>query len=112
MWYALAKNQDYFAKRVNRYVALASCLFADSYEWASTYDKVSKIYHQFEKNGIYNLYGGDESSIGWGAIECYADGGDNDECKELVSYWDLFEYGAESSSAFLYFMQLSLEMRF
>ena len=31
MWYALAKRQDFFAKRVNRFIAMASCTIPNSY---------------------------------------------------------------------------------
>ena len=30
-YYAMAKNQDYFAKRVHRFVSMASCLYSDTF---------------------------------------------------------------------------------
>lgn len=75
MWYALSKNQDYFAEKVNRFVAIAACIIAEVYRWGDTYEKLSNVYYQFEEQGYYNIYGEDESSIGFGAIDCVSKGG-------------------------------------
>lgn len=59
MYYALAKNQDYYAERINRFIALTTCVYnriAEDYEI-----EVSK-YLTYDKLGIYNRFGGDESS--------------------------------------------------
>ncbi len=118
MWYALAKNQDYFAPRVNRFVAIAACIFAELYSWGDTFEKASYIFYQLEKNGFYNGFGEDETGINFGAIECYAAGGDRESCADADGFtkfipdWDVFEFNAESVGALLYFAQLSFELRF
>ena len=68
MWYALAKNQDYFATRVNRFVAIAACIFAEIYTWADTYEKASFIFYQLEKYGKHAGFGDDASGVGFGGI--------------------------------------------
>lgn len=112
MWYALAKNQDYFATRVNRFVAIAACLFPEAYAWGNTYEKLGNIYFALIKNEIYHVAGGpdlDENSTGFGGLNCYADGGDRESCAEADGYegfipdWDLLERNRQSLSAFLYF---------
>ncbi len=63
MWYALAKNQDYFAPRVNRFVAIAACLFAEAYDWGNTYEKLRSIYYAFEQNEVYVVYDGVDMEV-------------------------------------------------
>ena len=63
MYYALAKEQDYFAARVHRFVALDSCIYANTYE---SYDVFVKQAIYWENNEKYNYFGGDESSVDYG----------------------------------------------
>lgn len=56
-------------------MAIAACIIAEVYSWGDTYEKLSNVYYQFEEAGFYNIYGEDESSIGFGAIDCVSKGG-------------------------------------
>ena len=66
MYYALATNQDFFAEKLNRFVALASCIFIDVEELG-----LDRNYETFaydikvltEELGVFNTFGGDESSL-------------------------------------------------
>lgn len=58
MLYGLAKNQDFYAERVERFVALAPCLVSKldySYETAIAQGRLARSL------GIYNLNGGDQA---------------------------------------------------
>ena len=59
MYYGLAKKQDYYAERINRFVALTTCIYLESEE---DYETMTKRYLTLDKLGIYNKSGGDESS--------------------------------------------------
>ena len=116
MWYALSKKQDYFAERVNRFIANAACIFADlENEGGETYEKLSNVYWQLEKRGIYNLYGNDAASAGKTGLDCIArDDPDCDyyEGEGILPDWPQLARNAVSTAAFLYFGQLTLERRF
>ena len=60
IYYGLAKKQDYFAERVNRFIGLASCAYV--YQKYS-YERTVKEQWYNMKRGFYNINGGDESSI-------------------------------------------------
>ena len=59
IFYGMAKNQDYFAERVSRFVALAPCIWTDllPLTWE---EQVSK-YLMYDKLGMYSFDGGDGS---------------------------------------------------
>jgi len=89
--YALAKDQDYYAERVNRFVALSTCQY-----WkndASYEDRV--LYYQTMDNlGIYNWYGGDESSMNLDNCKLV----DEAECLGLA-----FPVGTIATGTFMYY---------
>ena len=61
MYYGLAKKQDYFAERVNRFVALASCIFYTGSKY--NYEETVKAALIMDNLGVYNFYGNDEGSL-------------------------------------------------
>ena len=61
IYYGLAKKQDYFAPRVHRFIALASCISPS--RPASTYVNTIQEFLWYDQSGLYNVNGGDESSI-------------------------------------------------
>ena len=64
MYYGLAKKQDYFAARVHRFIALGSCIYANTHE---SYDVFIKEALYYDNQGKYNYFGGDESSVVYGS---------------------------------------------
>ena len=59
-FYALAKNQDYYAKRIYRFVATAPCIYSDTFVYGFR-RWVSEALAQL-KRGIYNVSGRDEGA--------------------------------------------------
>ena len=59
-YYGLAKMQDYFAPRVHRFIAMASCIQRGLFYFE--YEEQVKKFAKLEELGIYNFNGGDESS--------------------------------------------------
>ena len=60
MYYGLVKKQDYFAERVNRFIALASTPIANTY--CGEYEEQVKKFLALEEMGVYNIGGNDASS--------------------------------------------------
>ena len=60
-YYGLAKKQDYFAERLHRFVALASCIFSDQLVY--DYDRWVSEALYWEQKGYYNYNGRDEAAI-------------------------------------------------
>ena len=60
MYYALAKQQDYYAKTVHRYIALASCIWAYTYD---DYERNTSYILDLDKKGEYNYFGNDEAAV-------------------------------------------------
>ena len=58
IFYGLATNQDYFAERVNRFVALAPCIWSASNPM--TWEEEVSKFLMYDKLGIYSFDGGDE----------------------------------------------------
>lgn len=102
MYYALAKNQDYFAERVNRFIALTTCVYT---KFAQDYEAEVKRYLKYEELGIYNKHGGDESSA---TAEKVCPIFDEFDCDDVSGDE---EHGA-SINQYLHFVQISLEERF
>ena len=72
IWYALAKHQDFYADKVHRFVALASCIISKAGD--SSPSDVAKYYWYLDQKGIYNYFGDDESSKTMAEIDCIAEG--------------------------------------
>ena len=100
MVYALAKDQDYYADKVARFVALSACHY-----WNNdvTYEDRIKYYQTLENLGIYNFYGGDESSINTDNCAKVS----QSECTGLS-----FPVATIATGTFMYFDQIAVEGRF
>lgn len=61
IFYALAKQQDFYASRVNRFVAMSSCHYPETLN--NSYDIQIRQYLKFDQIGVYNIWGGDETSL-------------------------------------------------
>lgn len=59
MFYALAKDQDYFADKIHRFVAVSPCIISKQY---STWEEDVARMLKFRELGVYNIDGNDESS--------------------------------------------------
>ena len=64
IYYGLAKNQDYFVPRVHRFIGLASCIYASFPP--TTYENIIKEGLWNIEKGLFNFFGGDESSLDGG----------------------------------------------
>ena len=73
-YYALAKDQDFYADKVARFVALTTCIYPHSEIFYNpllqhqerlhaTYESIAKSYEMIDQLGVYNLNGGDESTM-------------------------------------------------
>ena len=60
VFYALAKNQDWYASRVHRFVSLSACHY---YRMNYSYEHVRLSYIKLYELGVYNFFGDDESSM-------------------------------------------------
>ena len=73
MWYALAKRQDLLSESVNRFIALASCVFPEPYPGLPLdFNGLMSIFNNAYKLGVYNVYGDDESSDNLFRLFCRA----------------------------------------
>ena len=96
----MAKDQDWYAERVNRFVALSACHYI---RIDSTYEEEVLYFSKLNEDGVYNFWGGDESSLN--AENCASAKPAN--CGNLA-----FDAQAVSMSSFLYFSQIAIEGRF
>ena len=62
MYYGLATNQDYFADKLNRFVALASCIQDITYP-PDSYNFQAKDFAEYWDYGLYNWGADDECSV-------------------------------------------------
>lgn len=101
MWYAMSKRQDFFAPRVNRFIALSSCTVPEGYPYMPTdFNNLTRILLRAEQLGIYNLYGGDESSSDLFTLFCKLTN-ENFWCLSAdVGEWLEFTVQAQSLVAF------------
>lgn len=60
IFYGLATDQDWFAERVHRFVALSPCHYVRK---DLDYEIESIRYRRFHDAGLYNFFGGDESTV-------------------------------------------------
>ena len=60
IFYALAKNQDWYASRIHRFVGLAPCHY---YRDVFGYDYQRLRFLKLNQLGLYNYFGNDESSV-------------------------------------------------
>ena len=100
IFYALSTNQDWFADRVHRYVALSACHY---FRGDLDYEIESARVRRLQELGLYNYFGGDESSItmeNCGLISQY-------DC-EIVSFGG---YGY-STKSYNYFYQIAIAQQF
>ena len=45
MWYGLSKRQDFYAERVTRFIAMAACIFPESYNYVPTdYEGITNLF--------------------------------------------------------------------
>ena len=102
MYYGLAKKQDYFAERINRFVALAACPHMIQ---STSYEDHVKTYMAFDQQGIYNWNGNDASSATKEAV-CEHVGGI--ECLSIIPAVN----GGMSVNSMMYFNQIAIEGRF
>ena len=61
MYYGLATNQDYFADKLNRFVAMASCIQDITYP-VDSYDFQKKDFAEFWEYDVYNWGANDTCS--------------------------------------------------
>jgi len=59
MFYALAKNQDFYADKIHRFVSLSGCPYSAP-GWS--YEESVVYFNDLYANGVYNWGGGDETS--------------------------------------------------
>ena len=63
MWYSLAKRQDFYAKKVNRFISMASCYIPEPYPYIPVdYEGLVALFLKIEELGIFNVNGADASS--------------------------------------------------
>ena len=55
----MAKDQDWYAERVNRFVGLSACQY---HKLDSTYEEEVLYFSKLNEVGVYNFLGDDESS--------------------------------------------------
>lgn len=56
----MSKNQDFYAERVNRFVALAPCIFI---ALPNDYELEVARYQYSDYRGIHNFFGGDQGAV-------------------------------------------------
>ena len=97
----MSKRQDFFAPRVNRFIALSSCTVPEGYPYMPTdFNNLTRILLRAEQLGIYNLYGGDESSSDLFTLFCKLTN-ENFWCLSAdVGEWLEFTVQAQSLVAF------------
>ena len=71
IYYALARNQDWYADRVVRYVSMSAANYPRQID--DSYERNVSQFLKFDQVGIYNFWGDDASSI------------DGENCKEISS---------------------------
>lgn len=81
MYYGLAKKQDYFAERVNRFIAMASTPIANAY--CGEYEDQVKKFLRLEELGVYNIGGFDASSATLDPVCSMIGGSICDEVRDL-----------------------------
>ena len=104
MFYGLAKRQDWFAERVNRFVGLSACQYM---RLDTTYEKEVLYYTAFDRLGVYNFWGKDASTLS------------SETCKEVsptacgfVGFAPPYDGQALPVKSFMYYTQIALEGRF
>ena len=103
MYYGLAKKQDYYAERINRFIALTTCIYVAPL--FDDYEEAVKTYLTYDRLGIYNKFGGDESSA---TVEKVCGVLGASECED---YGDPEEHGA-SIQQYMHYAQCAIEGRF
>ena len=96
----MAKDQDWYAERVNRFIGLSACQYIRT---DSTYEEEVLYFSKLNEVGVYNFFGGDESSLN--AENCAA--ARSSDCGNLG-----FDAQAVAINAFMYFSQIAIEGRF
>ena len=102
----MAKKQDFFAERVNRFVAIGPCIF--TYGHPLTFrQEVGRILYLSDKLGVEHFGGGDNKGNGnaMGEIIC-------DKIPNLCRYITVREDSGFSMGSLEYFAQLAQSKRF
>jgi len=110
-WYALAKNQDYYAERVHRFIAMASCTHPIPYANLRNYDQIVRFFNKLISAGVYNQHGEDAASMNYYETLCWTHHNENCMIPDIDS-WDLVRYYAVPIQTMIYYAQIFLEQRF
>ena len=104
MFYGLAKKQDWFAERVNRFVALSACHYM---RMDVTYEEEVSYYAALDSLGVYNFWGKDDSTLS------------SETCSQVgraacgfVGFAPPYDGQALPVKSFMYYTQIALEGRF
>lgn len=107
-YYGLAKKQDYFADRINRFVSLASCAIITPFH--QTYEEEVKRFMMYDKLGFYNGYAKPEDASSANSDDvCKYIGPTSGDCYRAA--WD-YPKDANSMKTIMHLSQIYTEKRF